>query len=77
MLALLFRHGVELTTPGPTSVFLEDAGDGALAQIPPQGVRGAACTCPRSWPGTSQLIPSSRSASWSEMLSRVSGQLWG
>lgn len=50
MLALLFRHGVELTVPGPTNVSLEDAGDGALARIPPQGAVGspwgALCTCP-------------------------------
>lgn len=50
MLALLFWHGVELTISGPTNVSLEDAGDGALARIPPQGAVGspwgAPCTCP-------------------------------
>lgn len=40
MLALLFRHGAELASPGPAHIFLEVARDGALAQIPPQDVWG-------------------------------------
>lgn len=80
MLALLFRHGVELTIPGPTNGSREGAGDGALAQIPPQGAVGGPRGPPapaRSWPGISQRLPFPRSTSGSSMPSEASGQLWG
>lgn len=78
MLALLFRHGVEFTIPGPTHVSREDAGDGAVERIPPLGAVGSPWgpPAPARSRGTIQLLPVSPSASRISMPSKVGGQMW-
>lgn len=58
MLALLFRHGVELPIPGSTNASLEVAGPWHRSH--PRALReplGSSCTCP-ALAGPSQLLPS-------------------